>query len=133
MSDRRNWAAELPDIRQALALSTTAAIAKQYNTSAKTLRSASKRHGVSLRQVRRCGRPQKATDGMKVCRSVSGVVATYGADALAQLPDRCCRWPIGDPSQPTFRYCGAPRSSVLSSYCSEHRARSIMPFPAQLS
>jgi GcrA cell cycle regulator len=127
VSDRRNWTqAELANIRQALSLSTTAAIAKQYSTNAKTLRSALRRHGVSIRHTRKGDRPRKSLAGVRVQRSDSGVAAIYGAEALAVLPDRACHWPIGDPGEPGFQFCGAHVSS-LGPYCAEHRAKAYLP------
>ena len=43
-----------------------------------------------------------------------------GATILS-LTDRMCRWPIGDPKQPGFRFCGKPTAGGLP-YCAEHAA-----------
>lgn len=32
-----------------------------------------------------------------------------------------CRWPLGDPSSPEFRYCGAFRDLDSAPYCQPHR------------
>jgi GcrA cell cycle regulator len=50
--------------------------------------------------------------------------ATGAADALAALQPHDCRWTIGDPQHPDFRFCGA-RKEPGRSYCSYHRAASI--------
>ena len=43
---------------------------------------------------------------------------TPGATIL-NLTDRMCRWPIGDPRSPAFRFCG--RATVPGeTYCREH-------------
>ena len=41
---------------------------------------------------------------------------------IMQLNDHTCRWPVGDPTDPNFFFCGA--STVLGwVYCPIHRAR----------
>ena len=37
----------------------------------------------------------------------------------ANLTDRMCRWPIGHPGEPGFRFCGVPRIGSRP-YCREH-------------
>lgn len=39
--------------------------------------------------------------------------------ALADLTERMCRWPNGDPKEPGFSFCGCP-SIVGVPYCPEH-------------
>ena len=51
-------------------------------------------------------------------------------DALAghpvmQLKERSCRWPIGDPQKPDFRFCCAERLGSFP-YCAEHAEISYM-------
>lgn len=44
--------------------------------------------------------------------------------SLVDLTGTACRWPLGDPTEPDFRFCGgicAPEDT----YCAEHHARSI--------
>lgn len=40
-----------------------------------------------------------------------------------------CRWPLGDPREASFRYCGAPalrdQFGNLHSYCAFHRALGV--------
>ena len=40
---------------------------------------------------------------------------------LMALTGKCCRWPLGDPLEPGFGFCGAPRER--GSYCAEHAER----------
>ncbi|MCB9958576.1 MAG: global cell cycle regulator GcrA-like protein [Rhodospirillaceae bacterium] len=49
------------------------------------------------------------------------VVEPTGTTILS-LTERMCRWPIGDPRNPGFRFCGR---SILPghSYCAEHAAQ----------
>lgn len=45
---------------------------------------------------------------------------------IMDLRDTMCRWPIGDPTNPEFRYCGS-RSGPLGPYCSEHARLAFQP------
>ena len=38
---------------------------------------------------------------------------------IADLGERCCKWPIGDPRSDDFRWCGRPTPAGRS-YCSKH-------------
>ena len=38
---------------------------------------------------------------------------------LADIKERMCRWPHGDPREPDFHFCGAPTIAGLP-YCAEH-------------
>lgn len=40
--------------------------------------------------------------------------------ALLDLRDEHCRWPIGDPGEKGFGFCGAPRHDNTVSYCAGH-------------
>lgn len=40
---------------------------------------------------------------------------------ILNLTDRMCKWPIGDPREPGFHFCGRPSVSGLP-YCAEHAA-----------
>jgi GcrA cell cycle regulator len=46
--------------------------------------------------------------------------AAHPEAALARK--RTCSWPIGDPGDAAFHYCGLPLASVRASYCAEHMA-----------
>lgn len=43
---------------------------------------------------------------------------------LEELRPNTCRWPIGEPSEPTFRFCGA-ECPVEKSYCDHHQSVAI--------
>ncbi len=45
---------------------------------------------------------------------------------IMELREAMCRWPLGDPSTPDFRYCGS-RSDVGASYCSHHARMAYQP------
>jgi GcrA cell cycle regulator len=49
--------------------------------------------------------------------------------SILMASDETCRWPIGDPLQPSFGYCGCPVDEG-SVYCLEHRARATTNFKA---
>ncbi len=126
---RRRWTAgELTEIVTALATLTTKDIARTLSVNPKALRSALRRHGISLRAIRQCNRKVNATEGigLVVRRSTEGPSAVYGAAALAILPDGACRWPIGDPSKSDFAFCAAPRFG-RASYCRHHLAKAFEP------
>jgi GcrA cell cycle regulator len=44
---------------------------------------------------------------------------------IVELREAMCRWPLGDPTSPEFRYCGAPSSS--GPYCAHHGALAYQP------
>lgn len=50
---------------------------------------------------------------------------------ILDLADRSCRWPLGDPTSPDFRYCGAASSN--GPYCAHHAALAYAASPARAS
>lgn len=55
---------------------------------------------------------------------------SIGAVDLARLPAHACRWPIGDPREPDFGFCGRPVDA--RPYCDAHRRRAYRPVPEPL-
>jgi GcrA cell cycle regulator len=45
---------------------------------------------------------------------------------IMELKEAMCRWPLGDPATPEFRYCGA-KSPVGTPYCSHHSRIAYQP------
>lgn len=45
---------------------------------------------------------------------------------IMELRENMCRWPIGDPSQPEFRFCGG-RSTPGAAYCPHHSQLAYQP------
>jgi GcrA cell cycle regulator len=45
---------------------------------------------------------------------------------IQTLTDSCCRWPIGDPQQPEFHFCGRKKIPGLP-YCEVHARRAFQP------
>lgn len=39
---------------------------------------------------------------------------------LLELTDTCCRWPVGDPLEEGFFFCGAVKLRSITSYCGYH-------------
>ena len=39
---------------------------------------------------------------------------------ISELRESMCRWPIGDPAQPEFRFCGAKKLPGQGPYCACH-------------
>ena len=124
---RRRWTTgELTEIVTALATLSTAEIARTIGVNPKALRSALRRNGISLRAVRQYAKKPSSSEGLGLVirRSTAGPSAVHGAAALLLLPDRACRWPLGDPSKPDFAFCCAPRFGHAS-YCRQHLAEAF--------
>ena len=49
---------------------------------------------------------------------------------LQQLTERSCRWPIGDPKEPDFGFCGKTKVTGLP-YCEHHARRAYRPAEAR--
>lgn len=49
-----------------------------------------------------------------------------GGLTIMQLTERTCKWPLGDPRLPTFRYCGC-QVEEGKRYCSYHHQKGIVP------
>jgi GcrA cell cycle regulator len=45
---------------------------------------------------------------------------------IQTLTETCCRWPIGDPQQPEFHFCGKGKVPGLP-YCEVHARRAFQP------
>jgi GcrA cell cycle regulator len=44
---------------------------------------------------------------------------------IVELKEAMCRWPLGDPSSPDFRYCGSPVAN--GPYCAHHGRLAYQP------
>ncbi len=44
---------------------------------------------------------------------------------IVELKEAMCRWPLGDPSSPDFRYCGSPVAG--GPYCAHHGRLAYQP------
>ncbi len=60
-------------------------------------------------------------------RPVAEVVAPVAERVtIMDLREGMCRWPMGDPTSPEFRFCGA-RSSAGAPYCQHHAQIAYQP------
>ena len=53
------------------------------------------------------------------------VLADGEAATILTLRDSMCKWPIGDPADPKFAFCG--RKSSSGPYCEEHGKVAFQP------
>lgn len=58
-------------------------------------------------------------------RALPEIVAEGGATVLS-LTEHTCKWPIGDPGESDFHFCGA-RSAPGMPYCAEHARLAYQP------
>lgn len=59
-------------------------------------------------------------------RGFAPVLFSAAVRGIATAGPRDCRWPLGDPGEEAFRFCGCPRLA-RGSYCAVHRRRSCEP------
>jgi len=52
-------------------------------------------------------------------------VANGQAATILTIRDNMCKWPIGDPADPTFAFCG--RKAECGPYCKEHAKLAFQP------
>jgi GcrA cell cycle regulator len=71
--------------------------------------------------VRRATARPASTGLRAITRTVFEVAATA---TIHTLTAHACRWPIGEPDQPGFGYCGRLRTSA-GSYCDGHAAMAV--------
>jgi GcrA cell cycle regulator len=64
--------------------------------------------------------PAVAAPQLEPLRRDDGAVTT-----VLTLNDRVCRWPIGDPTDKDFAFCGRP--SCSGPYCTEHARVAFQP------
>lgn len=62
---------------------------------------------------------QVATPAPELVPVIDADIPVEQRRSLLQLDDRTCRWPVGDPQEPTFFFCGA-RPLTTSCYCAYH-------------
>lgn len=46
---------------------------------------------------------------------------------IMELREAMCRWPMGDPSSPDFRFCGARTAEAGAAYCGAHARIAYQP------
>ncbi len=63
----------------------------------------------------------------EVARHSEVVVPINEPVTILELRDSMCRWPIGDPTQADFRFCGARKTPGDGPYCGCHAAIAYQP------
>jgi hypothetical protein len=80
--------------------------------------------------------PLRTEPTLKQSASARAKIATLAgpglttAEKLCALAAGACRWPLGDPQQPDFRFCGG--AAIKQPYCEHHRALAYLaPRPSR--
>jgi GcrA cell cycle regulator len=55
------------------------------------------------------------------------VIAMSERVTIMDLRESMCRWPLGDPTNPDFRYCGARMQIGAGPYCASHARLAYQP------
>lgn len=67
------------------------------------------------------GRPSPIKRTRKAAKPEKAEKPAAPTPAIMELQGPTCRWPIGDPREPDFHFCGAP-ALPGKPYCREHAA-----------
>jgi GcrA cell cycle regulator len=59
-------------------------------------------------------------------RREENVIPISECVTITDLREHMCRWPLGDPTSPEFRFCGA-RTSDVGPYCAGHARMAYQP------
>ncbi len=70
--------------------------------------------------------PSRQGDAARRAGNVAAIPETEERVTIMELREGMCRWPIGDPTSPEFRFCGA-RSDIGSPYCDHHARIAYQP------
>jgi GcrA cell cycle regulator len=62
-----------------------------------------------------------------VARPEAVVVPISERVTIMELREAMCRWPLGDPTNPDFRFCGARTSEAGAPYCVAHAQLAYQP------
>jgi GcrA cell cycle regulator len=64
---------------------------------------------------------------MPVARQAESVIVPIAERVtIMDLSEGMCRWPLGDPAQPEFRFCGS-KAATGAAYCAGHRRLAYQP------
>ncbi|MFN3616290.1 MAG: GcrA family cell cycle regulator, partial [Rubrimonas sp.] len=69
-------------------------------------------------------------DRLEVLANLAEIEKTARRVTLMDLTERVCKWPIGDPTDPEFRFCGLP-SQPGKPYCAAHVAVAFQPMSSR--
>lgn len=70
-------------------------------------------------QPRQMALPQRRGDSV--------VVPMTETVTIMELRESMCRWPVGDPASPEFRYCGGKAPIGEGPYCAHHSRMAYQP------
>jgi GcrA cell cycle regulator len=75
--------------------------------------------------------PQPMTeDRLEVLANLAELEKTARRVTLLDLTEKVCKWPIGDPTDPEFRFCGNP-AHPGKPYCAAHVAVAFQPMSSR--
>jgi GcrA cell cycle regulator len=69
-------------------------------------------------------------DRLQVLARIAEIEKTARRISLLDLTERVCKWPIGDPTDPNFHFCGLP-SVPGKPYCVAHVAVAFQPMSSR--
>jgi GcrA cell cycle regulator len=69
-------------------------------------------------------------DRKEALANLAEIEKTARRVSLLDLTERVCKWPIGDPTEPNFHFCGLP-SAPGKPYCSAHVAVAFQPMSSR--
>lgn len=69
-------------------------------------------------------------DRLEVLSNAAEVEKSSRRVSLLDLTERVCKWPIGDPTEPGFHFCGLP-SVPGKPYCAAHVAVAFQPMSSR--
>jgi GcrA cell cycle regulator len=69
-------------------------------------------------------------DRLEVLANLAEIEKTARRVSLLDLTERVCKWPIGDPAEPGFHFCGLP-SVPGKPYCAAHVAVAFQPMSSR--
>ena len=69
-------------------------------------------------------------DRLEVLARIAEIEKTARRISLLDLTERVCKWPIGDPTDPNFHFCGLP-AVPGKPYCAAHVAVAFQPMSSR--
>ncbi|TVQ53095.1 MAG: GcrA cell cycle regulator [Rhodobacteraceae bacterium] len=69
-------------------------------------------------------------DRLEVLANLAEIEKTARRVSLLDLTERLCKWPIGDPTDPDFHFCGLP-AVPGKPYCAAHVAVAFQPMSSR--
>ncbi len=72
-------------------------------------------------------KPRAAPQPVAAPQIESVVIPLSERVTIMELREAMCRWPLGDPTQPDFRFCGARTAEAGAPYCGPHARVAYQP------